>query len=173
MQLFGWLYNNLPDLRGKQPPTPPPQTPQQKCESALATARNLLRRLQAQALSDPEPLRLLIAAAEPHANGGRYDQALTELGDYQKVFDQQAAKAKEKRDYFFGTVDANRVQFSTGRDITLVPRQQGPPLNYFIYPYVEVDGKPDDAIEKQFSFEAATPSQKRPAPQAMSGAPVM
>ena len=85
----------------------------------------------------------------------------------------EAWKAKEKRDYFFGTVDANRVQFSTGRDITLVPRQNGPPLNYFIYPYVEVDGKPDDAIEKQFSFEAVTPSQKKPAPQAMSRTPVM
>ena len=31
----------------------------------------------------------------------------------------EARKAKEKADYFFGTIDANRVQFSTGRDITL------------------------------------------------------
>ena len=32
----------------------------------------------------------------------------------------EAWKAKEKAGYFFGSVDANRVQFSTGRDITLV-----------------------------------------------------
>jgi transglutaminase-like putative cysteine protease len=64
----------------------------------------------------------------------------------------EAWKAKEKQDYFFGSVDANRVQFSTGRDITLSPKQDGPPLNYFVYPYVEVDGKPYDKLDKQFSF---------------------
>jgi transglutaminase-like putative cysteine protease len=65
----------------------------------------------------------------------------------------EAWKAKEKQDYFFGSVDANRVQFSSGRDITLSPKQDGPALNYFVYPYVEVDGKPYDKFDKQFSFE--------------------
>jgi transglutaminase-like putative cysteine protease len=64
----------------------------------------------------------------------------------------EAWKAKEKEDYFFGSIDANRVQFSTGRDITLSPKQDGPPLNYFVYPYVEVDGKTYDGVTKQFSF---------------------
>ena len=67
----------------------------------------------------------------------------------------EAWKAKEKQDYFFGSVDANRVQFSTGRDITLSPKQDGPALNYFVYPYVEVDGKAYDKIDKHFSFEEA------------------
>ncbi len=67
----------------------------------------------------------------------------------------EAWKAQQKRDYFFGTIDANRVKFSTGRDITLVPKQDGPALNYFVYPYVEVDGKPYDKLDKQFSFEEA------------------
>ena len=71
----------------------------------------------------------------------------------------EAWKAKEKVDYFFGSVDANRVQFSTGRDITLSPKQDGPPLNYFVYPYVEVDGKPYDKLDKQFSFAEVKPSQ--------------
>jgi transglutaminase-like putative cysteine protease len=71
----------------------------------------------------------------------------------------EAWKAKEKGDYFFGSVDANRVQFSTGRDITLSPKQDGPALNYFVYPYVEVDGKPYDKLDKQFSFEEAKSSQ--------------
>ena len=65
----------------------------------------------------------------------------------------EAWKAKEKQDYFFGSVDANRVQFSTGRDVTLSPKQDGPALNYFVYPYVEVDGKAYDKLDKQFSFE--------------------
>ena len=65
----------------------------------------------------------------------------------------EAWKAKEKEDYFFGSVDANRVQFSTGRDIELSPKQDGPALNYFVYPYVEVDGKAYEKLDKQFSFE--------------------
>lgn len=65
----------------------------------------------------------------------------------------EAWKAKQKEDYFFGSVDANRVQFSTGRDVALSPKQDGPALNYFIYPYVEIDGRPYDKLDKQFSFE--------------------
>ena len=65
----------------------------------------------------------------------------------------EAWKAKEKQDYFFGSVDANRVQLSSGRDVTLSPKQNGPALNYFVYPYVEVDGKPHEKLDKRFSFE--------------------
>jgi transglutaminase-like putative cysteine protease len=71
----------------------------------------------------------------------------------------EAWKAKEKEDYFFGSVDANRVQFSTGRDVTLSPKQDGPALNYFVYPYVEVDGKPYDKLDKKFSFEEVQASK--------------
>jgi transglutaminase-like putative cysteine protease len=71
----------------------------------------------------------------------------------------EAWKAKGKQDYFFGSVDANRVQFSTGRDIALSPKQDGPALNYFVYPYVEVDGKPYDKLDKQFSFEEVKSSE--------------
>jgi transglutaminase-like putative cysteine protease len=80
----------------------------------------------------------------------------------------EAWKAKEKSDYFFGSVDVNRVQFSTGRDITLSPRQDGNPLNYFVYPYVEIDGKTYEGIGKQFSFVDVSNTQdtadSRPAP---------
>ena len=71
----------------------------------------------------------------------------------------EAWKAKEKENYFFGSVDANRVQFSTGRDITLSPKQDGAALNYFVYPYVEVDGKSYEKLDKQFSFEEVKRSQ--------------
>ena len=51
---------------------------------------------------------------------------------------------KDKRSiagyHYWASVDANRVQLSTGRDIALSPKQDGPALNYFVYPGVEVDG---------------------------------
>ncbi len=53
----------------------------------------------------------------------------------------EAWKHPEKRDYFFGSHDVNRMQFSMGRDLRLSPPQEGKPLNYFVYPYVEVDGQ--------------------------------
>ncbi len=64
----------------------------------------------------------------------------------------EARKNPGKRDYFFGALDENRVQFTIGRDLVLSPRQAGPPLNYFIYPYVEVDGKPFTKVEKTFLY---------------------
>jgi len=64
----------------------------------------------------------------------------------------EAWKDPAKHDYFFGTLDDNRVQFSVGRDLVLEPKQNGPPLNYFIYPYVEIDGRPFEGIKNEFSF---------------------
>lgn len=68
----------------------------------------------------------------------------------------EAWKDPAKRDYFFGAHDANRVQFSVGRDVTLTPPQSGPALNYFIYPYVEVDGKPFTQVTRKFSYSDVT-----------------
>jgi transglutaminase-like putative cysteine protease len=65
----------------------------------------------------------------------------------------EAAKDPSRREYFFGHLDENRVQFSTGRDLVLAPPQAGEPLNYFVYPYAELDGKPFDGIESSFRFE--------------------
>jgi transglutaminase-like putative cysteine protease len=64
----------------------------------------------------------------------------------------EAWKDPKKHDYFFGTLDANRLQFSVGRDLVLEPKQAGEPLNYFIYPYVEVDGKSYQGVEGRFSY---------------------
>lgn len=59
-------------------------------------------------------------------------------------------------------MDANRVQFSTGRDVNLSPKQDGPALNYFVYPYVEIDGKPYEKLDRKFSFEEVkTPAEGR------------
>jgi transglutaminase-like putative cysteine protease len=64
----------------------------------------------------------------------------------------EAWKHQEKRDYFFGAHDVNRVQFTMGRDLRLNPPQQGEPLNYFVYPYVEVGGKSYPDVSTSFSF---------------------
>jgi hypothetical protein len=64
----------------------------------------------------------------------------------------EAWKHPEKKDYFFGAHDANRVEFTMGRDLELSPKQDGKPLNYFVYPYVEVAGKEYPNVSTTFSF---------------------
>jgi transglutaminase-like putative cysteine protease len=51
-------------------------------------------------------------------------------------------QAKPLREYYFGAVDESRIAIGTGRDLVLNPPQAGEPLNYFMYPYAEADGKP-------------------------------
>ncbi len=64
----------------------------------------------------------------------------------------EAWRHPEKQRYFFGAHDANRVQFTLGRDLELSPKQDGEPLNYFVYPYVEVGGKTYANVSNSFSF---------------------
>ena len=70
----------------------------------------------------------------------------------------EAWKHPDKRNYFFGSHDVNRIQFSMGRDLWLNPPQDGKPLNYFVYPYVEVDGHEYSNVSLAFSFEDVSPS---------------
>jgi len=72
----------------------------------------------------------------------------------------EANQHPDKQAYYFGNLTENRVQFATGRDVTLVPPQQGGPLNFFIYPYVEVDGQPYPAeqVARQFRYEDVPPA---------------
>ncbi|MGB9071780.1 MAG: transglutaminase-like domain-containing protein [Terriglobales bacterium] len=67
----------------------------------------------------------------------------------------EAWKHPEQHDYFFGAHDVNRVQFTEGRDLKLAPAQDGGPLNYFVYPYVEAGGKEYANVSIAFSFEDA------------------
>ncbi|WP_221894496.1 hypothetical protein [Bathymodiolus japonicus methanotrophic gill symbiont] len=51
------------------------------------------------------------------------------------------ADTKELRKYFFGGVDAYRMVLERGgRGIRLPPAQQSKPVNYLMYPYVEING---------------------------------
>jgi transglutaminase-like putative cysteine protease len=70
----------------------------------------------------------------------------------------EAWKHPEKHDYFFGSHDVNRVQFSMGRDLRLSPAQEGEALNYFVYPYVEVDGQEFSNVSLAFSFADVAPA---------------
>lgn len=57
-----------------------------------------------------------------------------------------------RRKFYFGGLDADRVLFTAGRDLRLKPGQHGKLLNYFIYPYAEVDGKVFDGVKSEFFF---------------------
>ena len=67
----------------------------------------------------------------------------------------EASKHPELKRYYFGNLTENRVTFTVGRDIRLVPEQDGPPLNFFVYPYVEVDGKPWPKTKSKSTFSFA------------------
>lgn len=54
----------------------------------------------------------------------------------------EADRFEKYKEFFFGGHTSNRVTLSTGRDIDLVPKQDGPALNYLLNPYAEADGKP-------------------------------
>lgn len=69
----------------------------------------------------------------------------------------EAAKNPNQREYFFGHHDENRIEFTKGRDIVLTPRQQGDPLNYFVYPYAEVDGKTYGGTDLAVTYRDVTP----------------
>jgi len=67
----------------------------------------------------------------------------------------EANKHPEMKAYYFGNLTEDRIAFSTGRDLVLVPPQDGPPLNFFVHPYAEVDGKPlaKEKIKPVYSFK--------------------
>lgn len=66
--------------------------------------------------------------------------------------------AKAYRDYYFGAVDPYRIALGKGgRGIYLSPAQNAGPLNYFMYPYAEVDGKALEwlAAQKELKFKVS------------------
>jgi transglutaminase-like putative cysteine protease len=72
----------------------------------------------------------------------------------------EAWKNPAKHDYFFGAHDVNRVFFTYGRDIRLSSEQKGDPLNYFIYPYAEINGQPVKNLQTHFSFRDVAATQQ-------------
>jgi len=78
-------------------------------------------------------------------------------GQWIPVDASEAWKHPELRQYYFGHLDADRVAFTMGRDLVLKPSQSGEPINFLIYPYVEVDGTPlpKEQIRNEFAYTAA------------------
>ena len=71
----------------------------------------------------------------------------------------EAFKHPGQRELFYGTHPADRLHFTTGRDLQLGSRHRDRPLNYFIYPYVEIDGKRSDIeVETRLHFRDRPPS---------------
>jgi hypothetical protein len=69
----------------------------------------------------------------------------------------EANRAKDNNprlsEYYFGNLTEHRVALTTGRDITLAPKQSGSPVNFILYPCVEVGGQPYplEKISRRFS----------------------
>ena len=75
----------------------------------------------------------------------------------------EANRHPELKEYYFGHLTPDRVMVSVGRDLVLTPKQDGPPLNFFVYPYVEVDGRPWEQVERRTSFrDVASDEKDRP-----------
>lgn len=62
-----------------------------------------------------------------------------------------------RHDYYFGALDADRVRFTRGRDLRIDPAPSGGPINYAVYPYAELDGKPFTGLTQEFSFRDLQP----------------
>jgi transglutaminase-like putative cysteine protease len=65
----------------------------------------------------------------------------------------EAKKRPEEEARFFGGLDENRVRFTLGRDVALTPAPAEGPVDKFIFPLVEADGRPHRFTVK-FRFEA-------------------
>jgi transglutaminase-like putative cysteine protease len=66
--------------------------------------------------------------------------------------DASEAKKKSQIEAYFGNLPSDRIEFTVGRDLTLTPPQTGDPVNFFIYPYGEVDGKRVENIPATFHY---------------------
>ncbi len=66
-----------------------------------------------------------------------------------------------ERGFYFGNLDANRIQFTTGRDVVLVPPPQTGVLDRFIFPLAETAGQ---RVEVALEFSYVDAAQRLGAP---------
>jgi transglutaminase-like putative cysteine protease len=132
------------------------------------------------------PARFAIGFPIPH------DRAEAEIGGYHcwaeawdpargwVPMDASEAWKSQRADAFFGKLPSDRIAFTIGRDLVLNPEQRGKPLNFFIYPYAEVEGQPVEDIERSFRFrrvkgpfaaQTGTPKTKAGGPPLAGDAP--
>jgi len=58
-------------------------------------------------------------------------------------------KVAELREYYWGGVDPYRIRLSEGRDLQLNPPQQGPSINYLMYPFAQIGDKTLDWLDPE------------------------
>ncbi len=75
------------------------------------------------------------------------DVAKLMLNENLEIDDKQTIEA---RDYYFGIQSETYIDLSMGRDVILNPAQDNEPLNYFMYPYAEVNGESLDYISQEY-----------------------
>jgi hypothetical protein len=61
-------------------------------------------------------------------------------------------KDPQRKDYYFGTLDNNRVEMILGRDIKLEGYEMGT-TNLFIYPIMEINDQTSSAFSKSFQYK--------------------
>jgi len=75
---------------------------------------------------------------------------------FEKKLDDKSDEAAKYREYYFNGLDPYRIAVATGgRGYFLNPRQKSGPLNYFMYPFAEVDGKAVEwlAAQKELKYK--------------------
>lgn len=67
----------------------------------------------------------------------------------------EADKDPSRAEALFGGLTDNRVTLSAGRDLVLEPPQAGEPINFFVAPHAEVDGRPLDGVRRTTTWRDA------------------
>jgi len=103
------------------------------------------------------PARFLIGFPIPDADQGTIPgyHCWAEFHDEKRGWlpiDASEAKKKGMPDAYFGAIPNDRIEFTAGRDIVLSPPQRGEPLNYFVYPYAEAQGRPVEPPRAEIRF---------------------
>ena len=65
-------------------------------------------------------------------------------------------------DYYFGHQPANRFELNQGRDLLTEPKPASGPINFLLYPLLEIAGKPAK-METEFSFHRVKADQAKTA----------
>lgn len=109
------------------------------------------------------PARFKIGLTIPEASQGEilgyhcWAEFYEEGKGWKPVDASEAWKQPKRKEDYFGNFDTNKFLISVGRDIDLVPKQSGPPVNIFFYPYVEADGREWNGVKTSFQFKSLKP----------------
>ena len=106
------------------------------------------------------PARFAVGAAIPsERNNGGIDgyHCWAEFfadGKWIPVDVSEADKNSALARYYFGHHPANRFELSKGRDLTVEPSPVSGPINFLVYPVMEIDGRPVK-VQTEFLFRRA------------------